>query len=106
MTERTNQSPLRRTATTLVRFAAAGSLATGLAVAAFAAPAQADPGSDGTRVTVVDPDGTRVTETDPDGTRVTGTDPDGTRVTGTDPDGTRVTGTDPDGTRVTNKDWS
>ncbi|MCC3763994.1 hypothetical protein K3N28_13055 [Glycomyces sp. TRM65418] len=40
MTEKTISSPLRRTAAALARTAAAGSLA-GLAVAAFAAPAQA-----------------------------------------------------------------
>ena len=83
-----------------------------------------DPGSigtDGTRVTGVEPEGTRVTKRNPaagdsvapDGTRVTGVEPDGTRVTrrnadvGDDdsvvPDGTRVTGAESNGTRVTKR---
>ncbi|MCC3765608.1 hypothetical protein K3N28_21345 [Glycomyces sp. TRM65418] len=101
MTVKTTSSPIRRTSAAFIRIMAAGSLAAGIAVAAFAAPAQAGDDSDGTRVTVTDPDGTRVTGENPDGTRVTGDDTDGTRVTGD-----RDLQTDPDGTRVTSRDWS
>jgi hypothetical protein len=102
------RTPLRRTTKVLTRTLAAGSLA-GLAVAAFAAPAQASS---------VDPDDKIWSDTTDGGpfmppysVRITGDSPDhflppwSVRITGDEPDNrewsVRITGDEPD-----NREWS